>query len=571
MLFEKIPQNEVALIEDYINLYGPGLHCSIEHILREWNERKVNLYHLLGDNLIISKNVSFARDARQLEYDMSEKCCGMGYDTSREDPDAVRFYRDFYSKVVKEIDSYEHYHYEYSELRERNVSYVVNSLTDPRALVRNTVDRACEITHPETGEIIKICKGAKITKTIGKLARIFGLDMAGFEKFRIAHSQVLNQKKLSGNLCLSIHPLDYMTMSDNSCGWESCMSWMNDGCYRQGTVEMMNSPVVVVAYLTASEPMKIGYHPDDVDGKYTWNSKKWRELYIIDKDFISNVKAYPYRNDELTSIVLTWLKELSTSCGYGKYLDGIHDWESTRPMINDTVYRINACTNHMYNDTENSNGLFCIIGEHMDSDYSINYSGASECMSCGELNIEVYDNEGRLSCYTCDPSFFCDDCGCEYSDRDELYELDGALYCEDCYDRHVEYDDITGEAHYEGNMTTIYLGWWDGNINGKDGIFACCRNLRCYEGNDPETYEKYWKGDYHTDNCCTPSWKSYSFVDVDDLTPEGWRLFGYKDKEEMLTDFWDVVGDNKPEELHRSVYNGAPLPQKFFRKTREAV
>ena len=33
------------------------------------------------------------------------------------------------------------------------------------------------------------------------------------------------------------------------------MSWADYGCYRQGTVEMMNSPLMVVAYLTAEEPM----------------------------------------------------------------------------------------------------------------------------------------------------------------------------------------------------------------------------------------------------------------------------------------------------------------------------
>ena len=46
-------------------------------------------------------------------------------------------------------------------------------------------------------------------------------------------------------------------MSDNNSGWESCMSWRNNGCYRRGTVEMMNSPYVIVAYLMLEELVSV--------------------------------------------------------------------------------------------------------------------------------------------------------------------------------------------------------------------------------------------------------------------------------------------------------------------------
>ena len=91
-----------------------------------------------------------------------------------------------------------------------------------------------------------------------------------FEQMRIKHSQILNKKRLKGTLCLSIHPLDYITISDNNCDWDSCMTWTGDDCpgeYRLGTLEMMNSPSVVVAYLDSKEP----YHPLD-DGR-AWSNK----------------------------------------------------------------------------------------------------------------------------------------------------------------------------------------------------------------------------------------------------------------------------------------------------------
>ena len=58
------------------------------------------------------------------------------------------------------------------------------------------------------------------------------------------------------------------------------MSWFEKGEYRQGTVEMMNSECVVVAYLESTTNMTIR------DGE--WNSKRWRELFVVDENVLAN-------------------------------------------------------------------------------------------------------------------------------------------------------------------------------------------------------------------------------------------------------------------------------------------
>ena len=109
---------------------------------------------------------------------------------------------------------------------------------------------------------------------------------------------------MDGELCLSIHPMDYMTMSDNDNNWQSCMNWMNNGDYRLGTVECMNSPYVLVAYLhNPNHSMSIG--------PYEWNSKHWRELFIIHPEMISEVKGYCFQDENLTNTILMWIKELA--------------------------------------------------------------------------------------------------------------------------------------------------------------------------------------------------------------------------------------------------------------------
>jgi hypothetical protein len=148
----------------------------------------------------------------------------------------------------------------------------LHRLMSDDCLISNIYDGSSFEIQDRNGKSFKINRGCKVSKVLGKLANI--LNLPGWEDFRICHSQILNQKDLGGNLTISIHPLDYMTMSDNSYGWESCMSWESEGGYRQGTVEMMNSRSVVIAYLSGEDKMRIG---DDF-----WNSKKWRMWLFLE-------------------------------------------------------------------------------------------------------------------------------------------------------------------------------------------------------------------------------------------------------------------------------------------------
>ena len=90
-------------------------------------------------------------------------------------------------------------------------------------------------------------------------------------------------------------------MSDNNEDWESCMSWTQGGEYRVGTIEMMNSPYVIVAYLKS-------HH--NLEWADNWNSKKWRELYICSNDFVRSITGYPYKDEKITKLVLEKIREL---------------------------------------------------------------------------------------------------------------------------------------------------------------------------------------------------------------------------------------------------------------------
>lgn len=519
-LFDKLTAIDKTKIDKYIG-YCVGDHADLEYLLSEWDKRKELLFHKFGDQFIISKEVTITKGLHELACDMNDVIWG----------DHSDFIRRI-NRLVVDLDEFESNDPEMRTIRwDQRPSKKFGQLLEPVILAENKCPSAFALTIPDTGEVIKICAGAKVTKILNKIAKAYFGDKyieEEYEDFRLRHSQILNQKALKGTFCLSIHPLDYMTMSDNNCDWDSCMSWLNDGCYRQGTVEMMNSPMVVVGYLTASEEMSLPYHGDGTED-LRWNNKKWRQLFIVDNNIISNVKAYPYRNDSLTKTGIDWLRELM---GAENYFDEYCDWESGWcAMLDDKSYSFEPETCYMYNDFENSNGLFCYVGKNCPPYYQFCYSGASECMNCGKLNCDFGGEETRLVCYDCEPSYYCAECGDHYYSSDDMYELDGEYYCEYCYNDVATIDSITDEVHHVGNMYNIALGFTD--VNGEAVIFNICDSeVKIHFNTESEILEKYFgsKSLHHVQVWCS----NYYYADLDEITEDGWKLFGMQSVQDIL-------------------------------------
>lgn len=443
MIFNQLTKKDQELITNYIENYafyevwGQSIKAPLSHILRYWEESKEkHLYKMFGNELILSKDIHYQASEEDLVEIMTEK---IGYNSD------CAFLQNFYNEVICKISIHRDKYFYYDE--------DFQSLADISSLVKNVYNGATrEIKIPDSDKTIKIQHGCKLSKVIGKLAEAFNVE--GYEEFRIRHSQVLNGKLFKGKLSISIHPMDYMTMSDNDCDWSSCMSWQSCGDYRQGTVEMMNSPYVVVAYLRSENSMDNG-----------WNSKKWRELFIVDENFITSVKGYPYHQPNLEKEVVLWLKELAEkNLGWEFYDDIAYYHHCKEFTFNDSTYSFSFTTDMMYNDfSNNCYGQTAVIGKDCPCSCSVhrfNYSGISECMCCGEA-IPAIRSEQFLVCNNCEEVHYCAECGEIIRDGDDYYEHNGNYYCDYCYDHMVtecsncgeEFFDVDGE-----NLRRIYVG-----------------------------------------------------------------------------------------------------------------
>lgn len=478
MLFDKLSDKEKAMIKSYIENHAANngqympLRADLSYILREWDANKGYLYALLGNQFQISKDIEFEADFDEL-YERVTKSCFDAYASEEVGKHSYAFHEAWFNYF---------FYFESAYAPESELGKVRHKLADmisTNNLVTNVwKDASFSVPNPKNPEKpIRVSTGCKITKMIGKIAAAY--DIPYFEDFRIKHSQALNQKKLKGRLTLSIHPLDYMTMSDNECDWSSCMSWKEDGCYRQGTVEMMNSPMVLVAYLeSANNPMTIQIS----DGKSEyWNSKKWRELFIINNDIICEVKSYPYRNKYITGEVLNWLKELDNKVRTEncvnqmiKEVEGTEyeDYWSEKYHAFDTYdnpagseyviehqISVKPYTTLMYNDFSTGHlGYFPrYVEDRPETEIKFRYSGKSECMICGDAgNSFLWDSEGDTICLNCSGYHRCDICNDSIYDGD-YYGVDGNILCESCYEYNTDEDILYGDLHLNSNLVKVFV------------------------------------------------------------------------------------------------------------------
>ena len=436
-IFERIPELDQKMIKQYIECYGAAeaseltLKAPLDHILRFWDTNKVDLFNLFGGELILTKNMTFNKPQEDIEEEICNMMCHDGNDFQRE-----------FNKWVRTT---------YMDVN-NNTMWNLYELIYTRVLATNTWDGGeFSIITPDDHKIT-VAPGCKVSKVLGKIARAFNIE--GYEKFRIAHSMCLNQKKLTGELCISIHPLDYMTMSDNECDWSSCMSWQEYGDYRQGTVEMMNSPCVVVAYLKSANNMRMPYG-------YEWNSKKWRQLFIVTPHLITGIREYPYQCPELNCAVLNWLRQLAErNMTWGPFSETM----SKVKNHHDNVFADLGCHSHfdfhcnmMYNDfyAEHNSYVAATIPEH----YALCFSGESECMQCGE-DITNYGYDERCTCFltcnSCEHICYCAECG-ERINYDDAVSIDGYYYCEYCAENHFIECTFCEETHHESNVRQVYL------------------------------------------------------------------------------------------------------------------
>ena len=297
-----------------------------------------------------------------------------------------------------------------------------------------------------------IKKGMKLSKAF----KYFISDKETLTKVQQIASMYIQKDKISGTLCLSVHPLDFLSLSENTYNWRSCHSL--DGDYRAGNLSYMCDASTICCYIKGDKMEKLPNFPESVP----WNSKKWRMLIYFDeyKDYCFLGRQYPYELEGIMPLI----KDIILPGDYNNFVNFQEKHIPNLGWLNKKYIALNTATNgillfdirdviedsetHLhYNDllystvytpyyTSNIN-----IKIQHNKPPKIKVGHDVKCLCCGERKIDA--GEGLMVCSRCatdlnldlpEDYIVCSCCGETFPQDDASYTADGDAICPICMD-----------------------------------------------------------------------------------------------------------------------------------------
>lgn len=315
-----------------------------------------------------------------------------------------------------------------------------------------------KVSENFTQDDVKINKGAKLSKSL----KFFIDDKVILDRFQINLSRMIQNCKITGKMVMSVHPLDFLSSSENVHNWHSCHAL--DGEYRAGNLSYMQDEHTFMFYLKADKNCYLPNFPEEIP----WNSKKWRVLMYMGKneDIFVSGRQYPFSNQIALEIV--------TNKFLAKFYDlsNLQDWKLISDKIDYTM--VDDIGSLQFNDCLGSPTYRPLAMLTKDVEEEIDcktfdrlvIGHAVACLECGGNNISLSDG---FKCDECGGYTYCEHCG-EPCYEEEMYWLEGELVCEDCWDSNGLYCEGCQETFNEFK-TDMY---WDEDT----GCYYC---QSCYD------------------------------------------------------------------------------------------
>jgi hypothetical protein len=332
------------------------------------------------------------------------------------------------------------------------------------ALYENKVLKACKGLNDED-----IPVGMKLIKAF----KFFITDPCILDEIQTIASRIVQEDRVEGKLCFSVHPLDFLSLSENTYNWRSCHAL--DGEYRCGNLSYMTDKITMICYLK-------GDHEDQIlprFGNVKWNSKKWRMLLFFNDDtydawFAGRQYPFPCHEalDTVREIFVRDILKLNLS-HWSYWHDDIieripyaeHDYADNlflTPLrnIGGQLYKLEDIVSdgkhaQQFNDLLRSScyqpyyGWRKYYGSTSPGYIHFTVGAAAPCIACGEKPIVTGDS---MFCKECELKYghsededlfvYCEHCGqriyVEDAYYDEYINGYGGYLCEDCWDTRKE-------------------------------------------------------------------------------------------------------------------------------------
>lgn len=346
----------------------------------------------------------------------------------------------------------------------------------------------------KTGAIIP--QGSKLIKAF----KFFIENSTVLREIQDEASLEVQKNKLEGTLMLSVHPLDFLSSSENTYKWRSCHAL--DGEYRAGNLSYMVDSSTIICYIKGEDEMKLPNFPEDV----LWNSKKWRMLLFTNAEdsLLFAGKQYPFEvEDILNKIKENYLKSMNKGWSIEDFSSWHNDFarptityangedcedkqvaDYTYYFINNGIYkRTNIIKDikgsYHFNDLLRSSTYvpyYCWLKTHYNPIYKIKIGGTTSCLRCGE---DIICSTDTMLCESCELRYgesederfvYCEMCGQRLLSDDAYWCDDVGYVCGDCY------EDNCDTCHHCGEIIELNRAHYETD---EDGVENCYCHL-CY-------------------------------------------------------------------------------------------
>lgn len=395
-------------------------------------------------------------------------------------PMTDKLFRDWYSAKEKYIKLFNGLIYEYPEEVEVNLSedskvLLLESLIDYLEFYKNNslAEFVWENRNSffENKVSVSTDKEIPVGMKIIKAFKYFEKNKDLLRQMQDKASQIIQESKVRGKLCFSVHPLDFLSASVNAHNWRSCHSL--DGDYRSGNLNYMVDDTTIMCYIKHDDNLVLPLFPENVP----WNSKVWRVfLYSSGDDMICAGKQYPFSCDDFMRNVVwpvyTNLFNINTDW-YNFWEVWTNDFAETKGKLSQRwFYNAGELTKfsdivrngentHQFNDLLSSSSYIPKYSRRLYSRITkpIIIGGAVKCLCCEKNEIDV---GFRMICADCDEKYGdqlgydyveCQCCGQRiyYEDAIEVGEYSGEYVCHNCYETECVICEACGEVVYKTN------------------------------------------------------------------------------------------------------------------------
>lgn len=288
--------------------------------------------------------------------------------------------------------------------------------------------------------------GQKTSRIINAICKRYKLDQHPEYNARFARlADSLNPIQVKRTALLSVHPCDYLEMSNRNNSWSSCHC-LDNGEYHGGTLSYMNDECSMIFYTV----------DDDVTGDFYAVPKRTRQVFCYNNGILLQSRLYPQTDDnEARDMYRNIVQRTVADC-----LKRTNLWTLKREH-DEVLHRV--CTHddalhyHDYEYKHYKPNISLLKDDGVGEDDTILIGHTAYCLDCAEPVGET----NTIYCDGCsdDGYIICDDCGRRVHEEDVHY-IDGYYYCDQCCSYCEACDEYTtGETTgvHNSNGSTHYV------------------------------------------------------------------------------------------------------------------